>query len=154
MPVRLPAAELAPVASSGDRQVPGRRVRGAQLGDLGPQDREHAPAPVDPHLVRSQMSALQSGVTAARRDQHSAPIPPPPPPPAVAEQNLPPVPTRRVRGAQLAELGADIGTDAAVPARDPATIGRQLAGLQAATTRASRESGRYPGRDDDTHGSN
>jgi len=147
MPSRVP--ELTPVAA--ERQVPGRRVRGAQLGDLGPQDREHQPAPVDPNLVRSQMSALQSGVSAARRDQHSAPIPPPPP--AAAPEHLPPVPTRRVRGAQLAELGAEVGSDAAVPARDPATIGRQLAGLQAATNRASRENGRYPA-NDDTHGSN
>jgi uncharacterized membrane protein required for colicin V production len=168
-PGRGPArvAELAPIASAGDRAVPGRRVRGAQLGDLGPQDREHQPAPVDANQVRSQMSALQSGVTAARRDQHSAPsaysapptnsyaAPTPPPPPSAPEPALPPVPTRRVRGAQLAELGADInGETAGPPARDPATIGRQLAGLQAATTRASRESGRYPGRNDDTHGSN
>ena len=165
-PVRAPSriTELAPVASA-DRAVPGRRVRGAQLGDLGPQDREHTAPPVDANLVRSQMSALQSGVTAARRDQtpppsYSAPAPtpysaptPPPPPALAAEPTLPPVPTRRVRGAQLAELGADIGADAGVPARDPATIGRQLAGLQAATNRASRESGRYPGHDD-THGSN
>jgi hypothetical protein len=105
--------------------------------------------------VRSQMSALQSGVTAARRDQHSAPTPPPPSyqAPVTESQTLPPVPTRRVRGAQLAELGAELGGDSAVPARDPATIGRQLAGLQAATNRASRETGRYPA-NDDNHGSN
>lgn len=150
MPSRMPTPDLAPVASAGERPVPGRRVRGAQLGDLGPQDREIAPTPVDANLVRSQMSALQSGVTAARRDQISAPISLPP---ASAVEALPPVPTRRVRGAQLAELGAEAGMDVGVPARDPNAIGRQLAGLQAATTRASRETGRYPA-NDDTHGSN
>jgi hypothetical protein len=150
-------------------------VRGAQLGDLGQQDRDQNLAPVDPNLVRSQMSALQSGVTAARRDQTSShPIAPTRPgsqspsrpaqpaqpaqsrqqPPAAQLEQLPPVPTRRVRGAQLAELGADPGAEDRVPARDPATIGRQLAGLQAATNRASRETGRFPAHDDETYGSN
>jgi hypothetical protein len=70
-------------------------------------------------------------------------------------EQLPRVPTRRVRGAQLAELGADAISEAAVPPRDASAIGRQLAGLQAATTRASRETGRrQPATDDDTHGSN
>ncbi|HST84007.1 MAG TPA: hypothetical protein VLL08_19895 [Kineosporiaceae bacterium] len=153
IPARVASSDLAPVAA--DRPVPGRRVRGAQLGDLGAQDREHAPAPVDPNLVRSQMSALQSGVSAARRDQYAGPISAPiPQPPTGSLEQLPPVPTRRVRGAQLAELGADAASEVGVPVRDPSAIGRQLAGLQAATTRASRENGRYPAKDDETHGSN
>jgi methyl-accepting chemotaxis protein len=153
MPARVAASDLAPVAA--ERPVPGRRVRGAQLGDLGAQDREHVPAPVDPHLVRSQMSALQSGVSAARRDQHGGPMSASiPQPPTGSLEQLPPVPTRRVRGAQLAELGADAASEVGVPVRDPSAIGRQLAGLQAATTRASRENGRYPAKDDETHGSN
>jgi hypothetical protein len=98
------------------------------------------------------MSALQSGVTAARRDQVSAPIPQLQSTGSL--EQLPPVPTRRVRGAQLAELGADAAGEVPVPARDPNTIGRQLAGLQAATNRASRETGRWPINDDDTRGSN
>jgi hypothetical protein len=164
-PLRLPASapvpHLTPVGSN--RAVPGRRVRGAQLGDLAGTDRQPAAAPVDANLVRSQMSALQSGVSAARKEQGSQPIPQNPnqnqnqqrqiqhPPTGSVE--LPKVPTRRVRGAQLAELGADDGVEAAVPVRDPAAIGRQLSGLQAARTRAMQETGRYHTNDED-NGSN
>jgi hypothetical protein len=148
------APDLAPAAAV--RPVPGRRVRGAQLGDLGAADGQQAPAPVDANVVRSQMSALQSGVAAARKEHNSQPIPSapaaPPPPPAARE--LPPVPIRRVRGAQLGELGAETGANAVVPARDPAAIGRQLSGLQAATSRAFRETGRFHANDDDTQGNN
>ena len=156
-PLRLPASapvpHLTPVGSS--RAVPGRRVRGAQLGDLAGTDRQPAAAPVDANLVRSQMSALQSGVSAARKEQGSQPLSQQnqqqPPPTGPAE--LPKPPTRRVRGAQLAELGADDGADAAVPPRDPAAIGRQLSGLQAARTRAMQETGRYHP-NDENNGSN
>jgi hypothetical protein len=58
-----------------------------------------------------------------------------------------------VRGAQLAELGAETGSNE-VPTRDPAAIGRQLSGLQAATSRAFRETGRFHANDDDTQGNN
>jgi hypothetical protein len=146
------APDLAPAAAV--RPVPGRRVRGAQLGDLGPSDGQQAPAPVDANIVRSQMSALQSGVAAARKEHNSQPMPSTPPPPPPAPRELPPVPIRRVRGAQLGELGAETGASAEVPARDPAAIGRQLSGLQAATSRAFRETGRFHANDDDTQGNN
>jgi hypothetical protein len=66
---------------------------------------------------------------------------------------LPPAPTRRVRGAQLAELGSDSDLDTEAPARDPAAIARQLSGLQAATNRARYETGQHT-TTDDTFGSN
>ena len=100
------------------------------------------------------MSALQSGVAAARKEHNSQPMPSTPPPPPPAPRELPPVPIRRVRGAQLGELGAETGANAEVPARDPAAIGRQLSGLQAATSRAFRETGRFHANDDDTQGNN
>jgi hypothetical protein len=231
-PLRSPApqapaasSDLAPM-SNGGRNVPGRRVRGAQLGDLGPSEGQQAPTPIDANQVRSQMSSLQTGVAAARREhnpqQPQQPQQPQPPqrdyappaapardynqqpaaynqpqggynqqqpggynqapparpavqaPPArpavqarpqqpqpVRQQAQPPAPParpapqgppRRVRGAQLAELGADGTLEGQVPPRDPAAIGRQLSGLQAATNRASRETSRF--NDDDTRGSN
>jgi hypothetical protein len=73
------------------------------------------------------------------------------PGPTVGEN--PPAPARRVRGAQLAELGADNDTSAEMPVRDPAAVGRQLSGLQAATARARFESGQHTDTDD-TFGSN
>jgi hypothetical protein len=73
--------------------------------------------------------------------------------PSTPVGETPPVPTRRVRGAQLAELGADSDLDTDLPVRDAAAIGRQLSGLQAATNRARAQSGQHA-ETDDTYGSN
>jgi hypothetical protein len=149
-----PRPEAAPQSADAGQQslptVPGRRVRGAQLDAFTEPEVQDSPVQADPQTVRSQMSSLQSGVAAARNEFTPQPIPYTPV--TVAEEG-PPVPTRRVRGAQLAELGADIAQDGEVPLRDPAAIGRQLSGLQAATARARFENNQSA-TNDDTFGSN
>jgi hypothetical protein len=136
--------------------LPGRRIRGAQLDDLA-ELAEQAPQqprpPRDAAAIRSQFSSLQSGIAAARRETTPQPglQPMQYQPATVAGEN--PAPSRRVRGAQLADLGADGDLDAEVPVRDPAAIGRQLSGLQAATNQARLETGQYTD-NDDTFGSN
>jgi len=155
-PTQPPQRRSAPARDSdvslinGSRQLPSRRVRGAQLGDLAADRQQEVAAPVDPNVVRSQMSALQSGAATARREQSAQPNRYPPK--TVTEDGAP-VPPRRVRGAQLAELGAEITSPEAVPTRDPAAVGRQLAGLQAATNRVARETGRYHPKNDTLGGS-
>jgi len=138
-----------PVAQAGG-ELPGRRVPGAQLDGLGDTTPEATRAPRDATEVRSQFSAMQSGIAAARREFTPQPLPYEPAT-TVAESS--PVPVRRVRGAQLAELGDDIIPDAPLPARDPAAIRGQLSGLQAATTRARLETAQSASTDD-TFGSN
>jgi hypothetical protein len=133
--------------------LPGRRVRGAQLQDLAEPEPENTRAPRDAAAIRSQFSSLQSGIAAARRETAT-------PQPSMQQVPYQPgtvagaaAPTRRVRGAQLAELGPDSDLDAPVPPRDAAAIGRQLSGLQAATNRARFETGQSTDTDD-TFGSN
>ena len=151
-PQRAPqpiAAQAAPASG-----LPGRRIRGAQLEGLAEPEPEGPRAPRDAAEIRSKFSSLQSGVAAARRE--TAPQPSMQPlqyQPPTAAGTAAPVPTRRVRGAQLAELGADSDLDGEVPVRDPAAIGRQLSGLQAATNRARLETGQFTDTDD-TFGSN
>jgi hypothetical protein len=148
---QYPAAALPtqrPEAAVEQPNLPGRRVRGAQLEAFSEPEPQAETVPVDPAVVRSQMSSLQSGVAAARNEFTPQPIPYTPV--TVAEEG-PPVPTRRVRGAQLAELGADADLDGEVPLRDPAAIGRQLSGLQAATARARFETTQNA--NDETYGS-
>jgi signal transduction histidine kinase len=145
-----------PIAPQGAPSgLPGRRIRGAQLEGLAEPEPEANRAPRDAAEIRSKFSSLQSGVAAARRE--TAPAPSMQPlqyqPPTAAGSTAAPVPTRRVRGAQLAELGADSDLDGDVPVRDPAAIGRQLSGLQAATNRARFETGQTTD-SDDTFGSN
>jgi signal transduction histidine kinase len=155
LPDRQPAAAqpTQPAAQplvSASADLPGRRVPGAQLDGLGDTVPEAPRAPRDATEVRSQFSAMQSGIAAARREFTPQPLPYEPAQ-TVAESS--PVPVRRVRGAQLAELGDDIIPDAPLPARDPAAIRGQLSGLQAATTRARLETAQYAPTDD-TFGSN
>ncbi len=143
-----PRPESVPVPAA--EEMPGRRVRGAQLeafAEAEPQVDQPRP---DAAAARSQMSSLQSGVAAARNEFSPQPIPYTPI--KVAEES-PAVPTRRVRGAQLAELGPDVSPEGELPVRDPAAIGRQLSGLQAATAKARFESIQNAA-NDDTFGSN
>jgi signal transduction histidine kinase len=125
---------------------PARRVRGAQLGDLGAGPADQSSQPVDPNRVRSQMSSLQNGVTAAR--QQGAPDAGPQP----QAQNPSTTPVRRVRGAQLHEVETDTGGAFRGLPRDAQGIGRQLSNLQAATMRATQETGRLHATDDETMG--
>jgi hypothetical protein len=141
-PAAAPA--LAPVGTATAR--PGRRVRGAQLGSLSDSEYQDPPTRVDAAVVRSQMSALQSGVAAARGDYYPQPIANPP---GSGNDDRPPTPIRRVRGAQLAELGAETEPDEPRPARDALATGRQLSGLQAGANRARLEAGRSPVQGDD-----
>ncbi|GAB6899397.1 HAMP domain-containing sensor histidine kinase [Kineosporia succinea] len=140
-----PATAQTPVTPPGPAPV--RRVRGAQLGELGAgAPGESQNTTVDPNRVRSQMSSLQSGVAAARREAGPTGDP---------SQNPPPTePVRRVRGAQLSELDTGNGGAFRGLPRDAAGIGRQLSGLQQATTRAERETGRHHAGDEDTKGNN
>ncbi|MBT0767638.1 hypothetical protein KIH74_01795 [Kineosporia sp. J2-2] len=149
--------QSAPNAPSQQSPGPVRRVRGAQLGELGALDSDQSAGPVDPNRVRSQMSSLQSGVAAARRGTGAIGQPQaggPAAPSGDRSQNPPTTPVRRVRGAQLGEL--DTGTGGAFRGlpRDAAGIGRQLSNLQAATTRATQETGRIHATDDETMESN
>ncbi|GLY27477.1 ATP-binding protein [Kineosporia sp. NBRC 101731] len=144
---RPPATAQTPAGSQ--NPIPVRRVRGAQLGELGAgTPGESQNSTVDPNRVRSQMSSLQSGVAAARREAGPTgePAPQNPPPPTA--------PVRRVRGAQLSELDTGAGGAFRGLPRDAAGIGRQLSGLQAGTTRATRETGRPNAGDEETMGSN
>jgi hypothetical protein len=152
------AAQIIPQGTAPQTSaLPGRRIRGAQLEDLADQEPEPVRGPRDPATIRSQFSSLQSGIAAARRE--TAPQPAMQPlqyQPPTAAGSAAAAPTRRVRGAQLADLGAD-ELDAEVPIRDPAAIGRQLSGLQAATNRARLETGQHAETEtetDDTFGSN
>jgi signal transduction histidine kinase len=134
--------------------LPGRRIRGAQLDSLAEPEPEPTRAPRDPAAIRSQFSSLQSGIAAARRETAPQPnLQPMQYQPATPVGETPPAPARRVRGAQLAELGADSDLDGDVPVRDAAAIGRQLSGLQAATNRARYEAGQQTDTDE-TFGSN
>ncbi|GAB3244608.1 HAMP domain-containing sensor histidine kinase [Kineosporia babensis] len=150
---------VSPMKPTG-QQNPGpvRRVRGAQLGDLGPASADQGAQSVDPNRVRSQMSSLQSGVEAARRgpateaevapqhqQQHA--------PQAQPQNPSAPAPVRRVRGAQLHEIETDTGGAFRGLPRDAQGIGRQLSNLQAATNRATQETGRIHATDEDTTGS-
>ena len=130
---------------------PVRRVRGAQLGDLGAGPADQASQTVDPNRVRSQMSSLQNGVAAARQQAGpgDAPAGAPQQPQA---QNPSTTPVRRVRGAQLHEVETDTGGAFRGLPRDAQGIGRQLSNLQAATMRATQETGRVHATDDDTMG--
>jgi hypothetical protein len=147
-PPPLPAPRPEPVpdySTAGAPQPQGRRVRGAQLEAFDETDHQGEPAAVDAGAVRSQMSSLQAGVAAARREYSPQPIPYTP---ATIADDGTPVPTRRVRGAQLSELGEEPGMDAEVPPRDPAATGRQMSGLQAATARARFDSAQHTSHDD------
>ena len=66
-------------------------------------------------------------------------------------QNPPttPTPVRRVRGAQLGEIETDSGGAFRGLPRDAQVIGRQLSSLQAATTRATQETGRLHAGDEE-----
>jgi hypothetical protein len=164
-PGALPARTAAPVPPPVEAQplvaartdLPGRRVPGAQLNNLADTEPELTRAPRDANAVRSQFSAMQSGIAAARRESTPlAPMAPQAPQtyePATTATESGPVPTRRVRGAQLAELGDAIAPEDAAPARDPNAIRGQLSGLQAATARARAETGQHTSTDD-TSGSN
>lgn len=149
-PTRSPSTPARAQGQPGQNPGPVRRVRGAQLGDLGPASADQGSQSVDPNRVRSQMSSLQSGVAAARRGsgQDGAPGQP-----EVSGQQQPPnpptTPVRRVRGAQLSEIETDTGGAFRGLSRDAAGIGRQLSSLQAATNRASHETGRVHATDDD-----
>jgi hypothetical protein len=152
-PATGPAGPQAPQTLQGGA-LPGRRIRGARLEDI--VDPDPVPEPVrgprDAAAIRSQFSSLQSGVAAARRETAAEPNLQPLQQPAAAT-GAAVAPVRRVRGAQLAELGTDGDFDDELPVRDPAAIGRQLSGLQAATNRARLEAGKYTDTDD-TFGSN
>ncbi|MCE0539827.1 HAMP domain-containing protein [Kineosporia rhizophila] len=170
MPAPMPSPSASPMMPAGQpnpNQGPVRRVRGAQLGDLGPASADQAAQPLDPNRVRSQMSSLQSGVAAARRGPASGPADAAPPQPAQYQQqpqyqqqfeqhapqaqpqNPAGTPVRRVRGAQLAEIETDHGGAFRGLPRDAQGIGRQLSSLQAATTRATQETGRIHGTDEE-----
>jgi hypothetical protein len=153
LPDRVSASAAAPAPAP---VLPGRRIRGAQLDNLADLAPEPDRPPRDATLIRSQFSSLQSGIAAARRETApTASVQPIPTQPTTPQIPTPPMSTRRVRGAQLAELGADSDPDALPPVRDPAAIGRQLSGLQAATARARLETGKNTDTDtDDTFGSN
>jgi hypothetical protein len=161
-PGSLPARTAAPVPAeaqplvSARSELPGRRVPGAQLNNLADPEPELARAPRDANAVRSQFSAMQSGIAAARRESTPlAPMTEEAPAayePATSADGA--APARRVRGAQLAELGDAIAPEEAAPARDPNAVRGQLSGLQAATARARAETGQHTSTDDDTSGSN
>ena len=97
------------------------------------------------------MSSLQNGVAAARQQAGpgDAPAGAPQQPQA---QNPSTTPVRRVRGAQLHEVETDTGGAFRGLPRDAQGIGRQLSNLQAATMRATQETGRVHATDDDTMG--
>jgi hypothetical protein len=96
------------------------------------------------------MSSLQNGVAAARRE--GVPGGTPEGAPQQQAQNPSTTPVRRVRGAQLHEVETDTGGAFRGLPRDAQGIGRQLSNLQAATMRATQETGRVHATDDDTMG--
>jgi len=149
MPPRGQQGQPGQPGQPGVGQAPVRRVRGAQLGDLGPDAGSQGAQNVDPNRVRSQMSSLQSGVAAARRGPEPEGSPDRSQAPGQQPQNPPTTPVRRVRGAQLSEIETDTGGAFRGLPRDAAGIGRQLSSLQAATNRASQETGRVHATDDD-----
>jgi hypothetical protein len=131
-PSALPAQRASALGAffSGERQAGAVAQAGAQPAPAHPV--APAAAPVAPAAPVASYPAQPAAAPAAGQDGG--------------------LPSRRVRGAQLPDLGDSEET--AAPRRDPSSIGRQLSGLQASTARARHEAAAagQPG-DHDTLGS-